>query len=215
LGDDDVIVAGQRQSSGLWRVPASGGTPERLTTVTAADDDNDHRWPQVLPRGDDSPDNRGRGATESSLSDLGGGFGPRHSLAQYERLGSELSRPHFLALLAEVLGTAGRIDEGLAVIEDALASVERTDERYYLPELQRLLGELSRRSSDSARRAGSTEWFTRAVLDAQRQRARSWELRASVSLARSPMPHVTIEEARSRVAAVSFLHRGIRPERSS
>ena len=32
-GDDDVIVAGRRQSSGLWRVPASGGTPERLTTV--------------------------------------------------------------------------------------------------------------------------------------------------------------------------------------
>ena len=50
-GADDVIVAGQRQSSGLWRVPASGGTPERLTTVTAEDGNNDHRWPQVLPRG--------------------------------------------------------------------------------------------------------------------------------------------------------------------
>ena len=50
-GDDDVIVAGRRQSSGLWRVPASGGTPERVTTVTAADGDNDYRWPQVLPRG--------------------------------------------------------------------------------------------------------------------------------------------------------------------
>ena len=50
-GDDDMIVIGRRQSSGLWRVPASGGTPERLTTVTAADDDNDHRWPQVLPLG--------------------------------------------------------------------------------------------------------------------------------------------------------------------
>ena len=50
-GDDDTIVLGQRQSSGLWRVPARGGMPERLTTVTAADGDNDHRWPQVLPRG--------------------------------------------------------------------------------------------------------------------------------------------------------------------
>ena len=50
-GDDDVIIAGRRQSSGLWRVPASGGTPERLTTVTPEDGDNDHRWPQLLPRG--------------------------------------------------------------------------------------------------------------------------------------------------------------------
>ncbi len=40
-GDDDMIVAGRRQSSGLWRVPASGGTPERFTTVTADDGDND------------------------------------------------------------------------------------------------------------------------------------------------------------------------------
>ena len=42
---------GPTAESGLWRVPASGGTPERLTTVTPEDGDNDHRWPQVLPRG--------------------------------------------------------------------------------------------------------------------------------------------------------------------
>jgi adenylate cyclase len=138
-----------------------------------------------------------------AASDTGAGLAHMQaSLAQYERLGSELSRPHFLALLAEILGAAGRIDEGLAVIEDALASVERTDERYYQPELYRLLGELSRRSSDPVRQASSTEWWTRAVLVAQRQGARSWELRASVSLARSPMPHLTTEEARARVAAV-------------
>jgi serine/threonine-protein kinase len=50
-GDDDVIIVGRRLGSGLWRVPASGGTPERLTAMTSEDGDNDHRFPQVLPRG--------------------------------------------------------------------------------------------------------------------------------------------------------------------
>ncbi|HEV3214821.1 MAG TPA: protein kinase [Vicinamibacterales bacterium] len=35
--------------SGLWSVPAAGGTPERLTTP--AQGEATHRWPQVLPGG--------------------------------------------------------------------------------------------------------------------------------------------------------------------
>ena len=50
-GDDGYIVAGRDQESGLWRVPAAGGTPEQLTEVTDEDGSNDHRWPQALPGG--------------------------------------------------------------------------------------------------------------------------------------------------------------------
>ena len=50
-GDDGYIVAGRNQESGLWRVPADGGTPEQLTEVTDEDGSNDHRWPQALPGG--------------------------------------------------------------------------------------------------------------------------------------------------------------------
>ena len=50
-GDDDVIVVGRHQESGLWRVPAGGGSPELLTAVLPEDGPNDHRWPQVLPGG--------------------------------------------------------------------------------------------------------------------------------------------------------------------
>ena len=50
-GDDGYIVAGRYQESGLWRVPAAGGTPEQLTEVTDEDGSNDHRWPQALPGG--------------------------------------------------------------------------------------------------------------------------------------------------------------------
>jgi Tol biopolymer transport system component len=38
-------------NSGLYRVPASGGTPSPLTTVDKLHGELDHRWPQVLPGG--------------------------------------------------------------------------------------------------------------------------------------------------------------------
>jgi serine/threonine-protein kinase len=45
-GDDDTIVFGLR-TSGLWRVPAGGGTPQALTQENG--NQPSHRWPQVLP----------------------------------------------------------------------------------------------------------------------------------------------------------------------
>jgi Tol biopolymer transport system component len=38
-------------SSGLFRVPASGGTPSPLTTLDASTGERAHRWPQVFPGG--------------------------------------------------------------------------------------------------------------------------------------------------------------------
>ena len=51
-------------------------------------------------------------------------------------------RPHFLALLAEALDKARQVEEGLRVLEEALALVHRNGERYYQAELYRLKGEL-------------------------------------------------------------------------
>jgi serine/threonine-protein kinase len=38
-------------SGSLYRVPASGGTPEALTTIDAARAEAEHRWPEILPGG--------------------------------------------------------------------------------------------------------------------------------------------------------------------
>ena len=48
-GDGDTIFVIPRDNTGVWRVPASGGTLEQLTTL--ADGDVSHRWPHVLPGG--------------------------------------------------------------------------------------------------------------------------------------------------------------------
>ena len=66
----------------------------------------------------------------------------RQGLAAHQATGTELLRPHFLALLAEALGKAGQVEEGLRVLEEALAVAHRNGERYYQAELYRLKGEL-------------------------------------------------------------------------
>jgi serine/threonine-protein kinase len=49
-GPDDFVVFTKKYSTGLWRVPAAGGTPEMLTEPDAAVELG-HFWPQILPGG--------------------------------------------------------------------------------------------------------------------------------------------------------------------
>ena len=49
---DTIVYAAAASPGGLWRVPASGGTPERLTTVDTAKGEIQHGYPRLLPNGD-------------------------------------------------------------------------------------------------------------------------------------------------------------------
>jgi hypothetical protein len=86
-----------------------------------------------------------------------------------------------LTLLAEALGRAGRIAEGLALVEAGIAQFEVN---CFTPELIRLKGELSLLHGIPGA-AGSAEIHFRQALDGAREHgALSWELRAATSLAR-------------------------------
>ena len=50
-GVDDTIIFTQHYSSGLWRVPAGGGTPVKLTDPDPSRGELGHFWPQLLPDG--------------------------------------------------------------------------------------------------------------------------------------------------------------------
>jgi predicted ATPase len=67
----------------------------------------------------------------------------RQGLAAHRATGAELSRPYFLALLAEAYGKVGQTKEGLSVLVEALAAVHKNGDRYYEAELYRLKGELT------------------------------------------------------------------------
>jgi predicted ATPase len=103
-------------------------------------------------------------------------------LAAWRDMGAELLLPHFLSFLAEAYGKANYVDAGLRLVTDALEMVEETGERTYAAELQRLKGELLLREGEGE--APAEECFQRALDAARRQNAKSWELRAAMSLGR-------------------------------
>lgn len=105
----------------------------------------------------------------------------RSSLDALKALRSGLVRTTFLALLADALCMAGRVDEGLAVVGEGFEHAERTSERGFVDELHRVRGELLR----LAGKLGEAEASLRTALDhASRRQARAFELRAATSLAR-------------------------------
>ena len=112
----------------------------------------------------------------------------QQGLAAQEAAGAGIARPCFLLLLAEAHAAAGQAEAGLGALAEALALVERTDERYQEAEIHRLRGELSWQRS-VADTPEAEEAFQRALAVARRQEARSSELRAATSLARLWQQH--------------------------
>ena len=66
----------------------------------------------------------------------------RQGMAAWRVTGAEMWRSNFLALLAEAYGKVGQVEEGVSVLEEALAQVDKTGERFYEAELYRLKGKL-------------------------------------------------------------------------
>src|SRR5262249_37654304 len=69
----------------------------------------------------------------------------RDGLAASEAAGTRLFTPLFLLLLAEALALAGKIEEGLAALDDALSKAALSGERGWSAEIHRLRGELTAR----------------------------------------------------------------------
>ncbi|HEV8714654.1 MAG TPA: hypothetical protein VGX03_17720, partial [Candidatus Binatia bacterium] len=67
----------------------------------------------------------------------------RQGLAALSVIGVEVGRPAFLALLAETYGKVGQAEEGLAVLAEALATVNKTGECWWEAEMYRVKGQLT------------------------------------------------------------------------
>jgi predicted ATPase len=95
----------------------------------------------------------------------------------------------------------GQPSDGLRVIGEALERVRTTGGRVWEPELVRLEGEL-RLAASPADVADARGSFRQAMEIARQQSARSWELRAAVSLARTLVAEGRRDEAHRTVADV-------------
>jgi predicted ATPase len=124
----------------------------------------------------------------------------REGLAALQVMEAEIYVPLLLGAVAQAAAQGGQVEEGLRVVAEALAMVEKNEERWSEAELYRLKGELtlqqfqissskfqvqeSPKSEVRSPESEAEEYFLKAIEIAQLQQAKSLELRATVSLAR-------------------------------
>src|SRR5208283_2978092 len=110
--------------------------------------------------------------------------------------------PAFLAVLARGLGGAGRVSEGLAAIEQALALSERHEESWSLYEVLRNKGELLLLEGLAGSAQAAEDCFRQALEWARRDGTLSYELRTAFSLGRLWRDQGRGAEAHDLVASV-------------
>ena len=103
--------------------------------------------------------------------------------------------------LARACADLGRFDDAWRSIDEAMRAMEATKERWWEAEINRTAGEIALKSPEpDARKAQA--YFERALAVARQQRAKSWELRASMSLARLWRNQGKLQQARELLAPV-------------
>jgi predicted ATPase len=122
-------------------------------------------------------------------------------LSALQATGAALAQPRLLALLAEAYGHGGHAEAGLRVVAEALAVAYRTGERRDEAEISRVKGELLLWQA-IANAPEAEACFQQALALAHRQQAKSWELRAAMSLARLWQHQDKRTEARELLAPV-------------
>jgi class 3 adenylate cyclase/predicted ATPase len=107
----------------------------------------------------------------------------REGLALWNEMHYRLFAPLTRALLAEREAEAGRVEVGLATLDEQLAAIEQTGERWFDTEMHRVRGELllKLRRPDVA---AAESALMRAIAIARSQQTRTFELRAALSLAK-------------------------------
>jgi class 3 adenylate cyclase/predicted ATPase len=123
----------------------------------------------------------------------------RSGSTAYRAIGQQAWMPYFIALEAAACEIAGRVEEALALVDEALQIATGTGERWFAAELHRLKGQVLLRQGYAK---AAEEQYRKALGIAAEQAAKMWELRAAVSLARLWSGRGRRTEARDLLAPV-------------
>jgi class 3 adenylate cyclase/predicted ATPase len=121
----------------------------------------------------------------------------RSGIASLKRIGDWHQRTQWLGLLAAAQLEAGLHADALATLKEGQEAAAVTEERYYAPELQRLMGAVLTKQSDLDK---AEECFREALRTAKHLGAKTLELRAATSLARLWSEQSKHAEAREMLA---------------
>jgi predicted ATPase len=105
------------------------------------------------------------------------------AIAGLQSVGSRFRMPQFLSYLGWAHAELDQFEDAWRCIGEALMAVERTKERWFEAEVNRMAGEIAL-MSPKPDRVKAEGYFDRALTVARAQQAKSWELRAAMSMAR-------------------------------
>jgi class 3 adenylate cyclase/predicted ATPase len=122
-------------------------------------------------------------------------------IAAFRSTGSTTWLPWQLSFLASAYAELGQFDDAWRCIGEALTAVETTKERWCEAEINRIAGEIALKSPEPDT-VKAQVYFERALATARAQQAKSWELRAAMSLARLWRDQGKAQQARELLAPV-------------
>jgi len=122
-------------------------------------------------------------------------------ITAWRSTGSTLWVPSWFPYLSKAYAELGQFDDAWRCIGEAMTAVETTKERWWEADVHRTAGEIALMSPqpDAAR---AEAHFERALAVARQQQAKSWELRAAMSMARIRRDRGKRAEARELLAPV-------------
>ncbi len=115
--------------------------------------------------------------------------------------GGTLRTPEYLSYLARAYADLGQFDSAWRCIGEAITAVETTKETWFEADIRRAAGEIALMSPEPDT-AKAEEYFDRALAVARAQQAKSWELRAAMSIARLWRDQGKPQQARELLAPV-------------
>jgi predicted ATPase len=122
-------------------------------------------------------------------------------ITAFRSTGATLWTPLYLSYLTRAYVELGQFDDAWRSIDEAMRAVETTKEKWCEADIHRTAGEIALISP--GRDAAKAEaYFDRALTVAREQQAKSWELRAAMSMARLWRDQGKRDEARDLLAPV-------------
>jgi predicted ATPase len=109
--------------------------------------------------------------------------------------------PSWLSHLAKAHAGLRQFNDAWRCIGEATLAVEKTKERWWQAGVSRIAGEIALTLPEGDTAKAET-YFDRALAVARQQQAKSWELRAAMSLARLWRDQGKVQQARELLAPV-------------
>jgi predicted ATPase len=123
------------------------------------------------------------------------------NVAAWQSAGAKMFMPLFLGYAARTYLDVGKFEAAYHSVQEAMTAIKATGERWIEAEVNRVAGEIAAKSPERGTTNAEVHFQT-ALQIARKQQAKSWELRASMSLARLWRDQGKPQQAREMLAPV-------------